>query len=216
MEHVQVFALVIAAVAVTAVCRKRRWPAPLVLVGVAIAVSLIPGVPRYEIDPQVLLEFVLPPLLYSAALSSSYRDFRSSWNSITRLGVGLVLLTAFAAALTYWWLDESAIPLLAALALGAVVAPPDAVAAAPVGRRLGLPRRVMTLLSGESLINDATSLTLYKVALAGVATGAWALGDGLATFGIAVVVGVAVGLGLGWVVHRVRMHLDDPVVASAI
>src|SRR4051812_16734830 len=216
MEHVQVFALVIAAVAVTAVCRKRGWPAPLVLVGVAIAVSLLPGVPRYEIDPQLLLEFVLPPLLYSAALSSSYRDFRSSWNSITRLGVGLVLLTAFAAALAYWWLDESAIPLLAALALGAVVAPPDAVAAAAVGRRLGLPRRVMTLLSGESLINDATSLPVYKVALAGVARGAWGLGEGLAILGLAVVVGVGVGLVIGLVVHSVRIRLDDPVVASAI
>ena len=216
MEHVQVFALVIAAVAVTAVCRNRGWPAPLVLVGVAIAVSLVPSVPRYEIEPRLLLEFVLPPLLYSAALSSSYRDFRGSWNSITRLGVGLVLLTAFVAALAYWWFDETAIPLLAALALGAVVAPPDAVAAAAVGRRLGLPRRVMTLLSGESLINDATSLTLYKVALAGVATGAWALGEGLAIFGLAVVVGVGVGLVIGLVVHYVRIRLDDPVVASAI
>lgn len=216
MEHVQVFALVIVAVAVTALCRRRGWPAPLVLVGTAIVVSLIPGVPRYEIRPELLLEFVLPPLLYSAALSSSYRDFRTSRNSIIRLGVGLVLVTALVAALAYWALDESAIPFLAALALGAVVAPPDAVAAAAVGRKLGLPRRVMTLLSGESLINDATSLTLYKVALLGVATGTWAIGEGLAIFGLAVVVGVAVGLVLGLVVHFVRMRLDDPVVASVI
>lgn len=216
MEHVQVFALVIVAVAVTAVCRNRGWPAPLVLVGVAIVVSLVPAVPRYEIRPEILLEFVLPPLLYSAALSSSYRDFRTSLNSITRLGVGLVFVTAFAAALAYWWLDDAGIPILAALALGAVVAPPDAVAAAAIGRRLGLPRRVMTLLSGESLINDATSLTLYKVAIAGVATGAWALGEGIAIFGLAVVVGVAVGLVIGLVVNYVRLRLDDPVVASVI
>ena len=210
------FALVIVAVAVTAVCRKREWPAPLVLVGVALVVSLVPAVPRYEVRPEILLEFVLPPLLYSAALSSSYRDFRASLNSITRLGVGLVLVTASAVALVYWWLDESAIPLLAALTLGAVVAPPDAVAAAAVGRRLGLPRRVMTLLSGESLINDATSLTLYKVAILGVATGAWALGTGLVIFALAVVVGVAVGLAIGVVIQPVRIRLDDPVVASAI
>src|SRR3954469_5939431 len=83
VQHVQVFALVIVAVAVTAVCRRREWPAPLVLVGVALIFSLVPAVPRYEIQPEILLEFVLPPLLYSAALSSSYRDFRTSLNSIT-------------------------------------------------------------------------------------------------------------------------------------
>ncbi|WP_315096658.1 Na+/H+ antiporter [uncultured Cellulomonas sp.] len=211
----EVFLLVAGAVAVTALCRRRGWPAPLVLVAVALVVSVVPGVPRYELEPELLLEFVLPPLLYSAALSSSYRDFRSSLSSITRLGVGLVVVTALVVALVFWWL-EPGVPFLAALVLGAVVAPPDAVAAAAVGRRLGLPRRVMTLLSGESLINDATSLTLYKVALAGLATGAWAFADGLATFALAVGAGVAVGLVLGWVVHRVRLRLDDPVVASAI
>ncbi|MEZ0448763.1 cation:proton antiporter [Cellulomonas sp. ICMP 17802] len=215
MHNVELFVLVTGAVAVTAVCRRRGWPAPLVLVAAAIVVSFVPGVPRYEIEPEILLEFVLPPLLYSAALSSSYRDFRSSLNSITRLGVGLVLVTAVAVALVFWWTEPS-VPFAAALVLGAVVAPPDAVAAAAVGKRLGLPRRVMTLLSGESLINDATSLTLYKVAIAGVATGAWAIADGVAVFALAVGAGVAVGLVLAWVVHTVRLRLDDPVVASAI
>ncbi|GEA83347.1 MAG: cation:proton antiporter [Cellulomonas sp.] len=214
MHHVAVFALAVGAVLVAAVCRRRGWPAPLVVVAVALLVSLIPGVPRYEVEPELLLEFVLPPLLYSAALSSSYRDFRASLNSITRLGVGLVIVTALAVALTFSLLDD--VSVAAALVLGAVVAPPDAVAAAAVGRRLGLPRRVMTLLSGESLINDATSLTLYKVALAGVASGAWALGAGLATFAMAVVAGVGTGLVLAFVVHQVRMRLDDPVVASAV
>ena len=214
MHHVEVFVLAAAAVIVAAVCRRRGWPAPLVVVAVALLVSLVPGVPRYEVNPDLLLEFVLPPLLYSAALSSSYRDFRASLNSITRLGVGLVVVTALAVAAVFTALDD--VPFAAALVLGAVVAPPDAVAAAAVGRRLGLPRRVMTLLSGESLINDATSLTLYKVALAGVASGAWALGAGLWTFTLAVVAGVGVGLALGIVVHQVRTHLDDAVVASAI
>ena len=214
MHHVEVFVLAAAAVLVAAVSRRRGWPAPLVVVTVALLVSLVPGVPRYEVNPELLLEFVLPPLLYSAALSSSYRDFRASLNSITRLGVGLVLVTALAVAAVFCVLDD--VPFAAALVLGAVVAPPDAVAAAAVGRRLGLPRRVMTLLSGESLINDATSLTLYKVALAGVASGAWALGAGLWTFTLAVLAGVGVGLALGVVVHLVRTHLDDAVVASAI
>ena len=215
MHSVEVFLLVAGAVAVTAVCRRRGWPAPLVLVAAAIVVSVVPGIPRFEIEPEILLDFVLPPLLYSAALSSSYRDFRTSLNSITRLGVGLVLVSAVAVALVFWWM-EPGVPFLAALVLGAVVAPPDAVAAAAVGKRLGLPRRVMTLLSGESLINDATSLTLYKVALAGVATGAWAFAEGLTIFALAVGAGVAVGLVIAFVVHMVRLRLDDPVVASAI
>ncbi|WP_456786990.1 cation:proton antiporter [Cellulomonas sp. P5_C5] len=215
MHSVEVFLLVAGAVAVTAVCRRRGWPAPLVLVAAAIVVSFVPAIPRFEIEPEILLDFVLPPLLYSAALSSSYRDFRTSLNSITRLGVGLVVVSAAAVALVFWW-TEPAVPFLAALVLGAVVAPPDAVAAAAVGKRLGLPRRVMTLLSGESLINDATSLTLYKVALAGVATGAWAFAEGLTIFALAVGAGVAVGLAIAFVVHLVRLRLDDPVVASAV
>ncbi|NUU16581.1 hypothetical protein HP550_04885 [Cellulomonas humilata] len=121
--------------AVTAVCRRRGRPAPLVLVAVAIVVSIVPGVPRFEIDSHVLHEFVLPPLLYSAALSSSYRDFRSSLNLITRRGVGLVLVSAAAVALAFWWLEPS-VPFAAALVLGAVVAPPDA-AAAVASRRHG-------------------------------------------------------------------------------
>ncbi|MDC7122617.1 cation:proton antiporter [Cellulomonas fimi] len=215
MHHVEVFLLVAGAVLVAAACRRRGLPSPLVIVAISLVVSLIPGVPRYELNSEILLEFVLPPLLYSAALASSYRDFRAQLNSITRLGVGLVLVSALAVALVFWAL-EPAVSFAVALVLGAVVAPPDAVAAAAVGRRLGLPRRVMTVLSGESLINDATSLTLYKVALIGATTGAWAFGGALGTFVVAVVAGVAVGLAIGWVVHAIRVRLDDPVVASAI
>ncbi|GAA2727592.1 cation:proton antiporter [Cellulomonas aerilata] len=215
MDHVELFLLATGALAVTAVCRRWGLPVPLVLVAVGLLVSFVPGVPRYEVDPELLLEFVLPPLLYSSALSSSYQDFRASLRPIARLGVLLVLVSAVAVAVVAWLLVPD-LPFAAALVLGAVVAPPDAVAAAAVGRRLGLPRRVMTLLSGESLINDATSLTLYKVALAGVATGAWSLGAGLRTFGLAVVVGVGLGFVVGVVVHRVRLRLDDAVVASAV
>jgi CPA1 family monovalent cation:H+ antiporter len=215
VHHVEIFVLVAGAVAVTAVCRRWGWPSPLVLVATGLVVSFVPGVPRYEVDPELVLEFVLPPLLYSAALASSYQDLRRYRGPIVRLGVGLVLLTALVVAGVAYLLVEG-LPFTAALVLGAVVAPPDAVAAAAVGRRLGLPRRVMTLLTGESLINDATSLTLYKVALAGVAVGATALDDGLVVFGVAVGVGVAIGLVLGAGVHLVRMRLDDPVVAAVI
>ena len=215
MSHVELFALVVGAVGITALCRRWGWSPPLVLVAAGLVVSFVPGVPRFEVDSKIILEFVLPPLLYSAALSSSYQDFRRSRNSILRLGVGLVLVTAAAVAVVAWAIVPE-LPITAALVLGAVVAPPDAVAAVAVGRRLGLPRRVMTLLTGESLINDATSLTLYKVAIAGVATGAAVPSTGVRVFMVAVLVGTGLGLVIGWVVHRLRLHFDDPVVASTI
>ncbi|HEX5331627.1 MAG TPA: Na+/H+ antiporter [Cellulomonas sp.] len=215
MSHVELFALVVGAVGITALCRRWGWSPPLILVATGLAVSFVPGMPRFEVDSKIILEFVLPPLLYSAALSSSYQDFRRSRNSILRLGVGLVLVTAAAVAVVAWAIVPE-LPITAALVLGAVVAPPDAVAAVAVGRRLGLPRRVMTLLTGESLINDATSLTLYKVAIAGVATGAAVPSTGVRVFMVAVLVGTGLGLVIGWVVHRLRLHLDDPVVASTI
>jgi Na+/H+ antiporter len=215
MSHVELFALVMGAVGIAALCRRWGWSAPLVLVAAGLVVSFVPGVPRFEVDSRVILEFVLPPLLYSAALSSSYQDLRRARNSILRLGVGLVLVTAVAVAVVAWAIVPE-LPITAALVLGAVVAPPDAVAAVAVGRRLGLPRRVMTLLTGESLINDATSLTLYKVAIAGVATGATVPSTGLRVFMVAVLVGTGLGLLIGYVVHRLRLQLDDPVVASTI
>lgn len=215
MDRAQIFALIAGAVMITAICRRKGWPAPLVLVAAGLVVSAIPGVPEYDIDPELILEFVLPPLLFSAARSSSYQDMRRSLNSIVRLGVGLVVVSAVAVAFVAWALVPE-LPFAAALVLGAVVAPPDAVAATAVGRKLGLPRRLMTVLSGESLINDATSLTLYKVALAGVASGAWAWSAGLETFALAVLVGVSLGLVIGGVVHALRLRFDDSVVSSTV
>jgi len=215
MNETPLLAFIVATLAVAAVARRKGWPVPLVIVAVGLAVSFIPGVPHFEVEPELLLGVALPPLLYSASTSSSYQDLRSSLHSITRLGVGLVLVSAFAVAgaVVLFFPD---IPFAAALVLGAVVAPPDAVSAAAVGKRLGLPRRVMTVLTGESLINDATSLTLYKVALAGVAGGAWTLSAGLKVFAVAVIVGVGVGLVIGFVAHRVRLALADPPIATLL
>jgi CPA1 family monovalent cation:H+ antiporter len=176
--------------------------------------------PEVEIDGELLLAVVLPPLLYSSALGVSYVGFRALFHPIVQLGVGLVFVTAITVALVARLVVPD-LPMPVALVLGAIVAPPDAVSAASIGRQLGLPRPVMTVLSGESLINDAAALTFYKVALAGVlgAGGSllgidWSTAAG--TFGLAVVAGVATGLALGWAVHAVRMRLDDPVVESVL
>lgn len=217
MNPALVVVMTIGAMGVVAIARSRAWSAPLILVLVGFAVSLLPWMPRVEIMPELILGLVLPPLLFSAALQSSYLDFRDQLRSITRLGLGLVAVTTITVGLVAWWLlGTDNFPLAAAFALGAIVAPPDAVAASAVARRLGLPRRVMTLLSGESLINDAASLTLYKVALSGVLVGGSLWREGLQTFAIAIAVGIAVGAVIGVVVHAIRTHMDDAVMESVI
>lgn len=206
-----IFYVLVGAVAVAAVARWRGWPAPLLVTVVALAASFLPFVPELEIDGHLLLSLVLPPLLYSAALDVSFVGFKRSLPQIRRLGIWLVLLTAFAVGLVAWWILPS-LTLPGALLLGAIVAPPDAVSAAAIGRRLGLPRRIMTVLSGESLINDATSLTLYRVFAAILAGATVSIGGGVGQFLLAVGVGVGIGLVFGIVLHQLRMRIGDPVV----
>jgi Na+/H+ antiporter len=220
MDAAELLLLALGAVGVAAVARRLGWQAPLVLVVVGFGVSFLPGVPEAEIDGELLLAVVLPPLLYSSALSVSYVGFRALFHPIVQLGVVLVFVTAIAVALVARVVVPG-LPTPVALVLGAIVAPPDAVSAASIGRQLGLPRPLMTVLSGESLINDAAALTFYKVALAGVfgVSGSllgidWSSAAG--TFGLAVAAGVGVGLVLGWLVHALRMRLQDPVVESVL
>jgi Na+/H+ antiporter len=220
VDGAELLLLALGAVGVAALARRLGWQAPLVLVVVGFAVSFLPGVPEADIDGELLLAVVLPPLLYSSALGVSYVGFRALLHPIVQLGVVLVLVTAVAVALVARVVVPG-LPMPVALVLGAIVAPPDAVSAASIGRQLGLPRPLMTVLSGESLINDAAALTFYKVALAAVlGAGGGLLGldwsSAAGTFGLAVVAGVGVGLVLGIAVHAVRMRLDDPVVESVL
>lgn len=215
MHGAQLLLLVVGSIAVTAFARRRDLPAPLLLVVVGLAISFLPGADDYQLDPHVLLGVVLPPLLYSASLDSSYRSFKQVAGPIIQLGVVLVAVTAFIVGLVAHLLMPE-LPWEVALLLGAVVAPPDAVAAVAIGRKLGLPRGAMTVLTGESLVNDASALTLYKVALAGVAGASTGLFSQLSTFVVAVVVGVAVGLVIGVVAHFARMRMDDTVLESVL
>ncbi|NUT51250.1 MAG: Na+/H+ antiporter [Saccharothrix sp.] len=215
MHGPELLLLLVGALLVTAVAKRLNWSAPLVLVGVGLAVSFIPGLPEFALEPELILVLVLPPLLYSAALDSSYHNIRANLRPIGLLAVGLVLVTTIAVGWTaHLVLPELSLP--AALVLGAVVAPPDAVAAVAIGRRLNLPRRTMTLLTGESLINDATALTAYKVAVAAAAGTAATWVDGANTFLISAGGGVLVGLAVGWGVRWVRDRLDDGVLESAL
>lgn len=207
----EIFYVLVGAVVVAAIARWRGWPAPLLVTVVALAVSFLPFVPELRADGHLLLNLVLPPLLYSAALDVSFVGFRRSLPQIRRLGIWLVLITAIAVGLIAWWIFPD-LGLPGALLLGAIVSPPDAVSAAAIGRKLGLPRRIMTVLSGESLINDATSLTLYRVfaaILAGATVSVW---GGIWQFIVAVAVGVGIGLVFGVALHQLRMRISDPVV----
>ncbi|GAA1161250.1 cation:proton antiporter [Ornithinicoccus hortensis] len=215
MEFLPMILLVTATVGLTAVARHFLWPAPLLVTGVALVVAGIPGLPAFTIDSHVILTLVLPPLLYSAALDVSLLNFTRSRKHISRLGVGLVAVTAGVVGIVgYLLVPDMTLP--AALLLGAIVAPPDAVSAAAIGRRLGLPRHVMTVLSGESLINDAASLTLFKVFLLIIGGTSLTVLDDLGIFVTAVLVGVLVGLVLGVVFHWIRMRIDDPVVETML
>ncbi|MFL0181876.1 Na+/H+ antiporter [Mycobacterium sp. SMC-15] len=205
----------VAAVLVAAIARHRQLSAPLVLVITGLLVGLIPAVPEIVLRPELVLFVILPPLLWSAGLESSVISMRRNKRPIILLAVGLPLASTVAVGVVAYY-TVPALTLAAALTLGAIVAPPDAVSATAIGRRVGLPRPIMTLLGGESLLNDATALTVYKVSLAtaiGVATG-W--GMGLLTFALAAVGGVAVGVAFGAVIVVIRARLTDPVVESAV
>lgn len=207
--------LVAGSAAVAGAARRTPVPAPLLLVAAGLAVSYIPGVPAYTLDPKVVLPLLLPPLLYTSAIDSSYLDLRAQLRPVALLSVGYVLFATFAVG---WaaYLIVPGLPLTAALVLGAVVAPPDAVAATAVARRVGLPSRITTILQGESLLNDATAITAYKVALAAaVGEGAtWA--GGVEEFLVAALGGVGVGLVLMAPLHWLRRHLKEALLQNTL
>ncbi|MBA8952386.1 Na+/H+ antiporter [Actinomadura namibiensis] len=208
-------AVPVCALGVAALARRYAISAPLALVVAGLLVSLVPGVPEFRLDPEFVLFVFLPPLLFSAAWQSSYYDLRENRRPIGLLSVGLVLFTTLAVGYTAHLLVPD-LPLAAALALGAIVAPPDAVAAVSVAQRLGLPRRVVTILVGESLFNDATALTAFRVALAAAVGAGFTLADGMGRFLFAAGVGAAVGLLLGPPLHWLRTRLNDPLAENSV
>jgi len=151
-------------VATSWVANRLSVSPPLLLVAVGVVSSYLPFVPDIELTPELVLIGLLPPLLYSAAIRTSLVDFRANRRPILLLSVGLVIFTALGVGLLVWWLLP--VPFAVALALGAVVAPPDAVAGTAIARRVGLPRRMVTILEGESLVNDATAIVLLRSAIA--------------------------------------------------
>jgi Na+/H+ antiporter len=200
-------ALAVCVLAGVVVARRIRVPAPLLLVVAGVAASFLPFVPQVHLEPEVVLIGLLPPLLYSASISSSLIDFNAHRRVILALSIGAVLFTTVGVGVVIHALVPGASwPI--AFALGAVVAPPDAVAATAIGRNIGLPRRIVTILQGESLFNDATALVALRTALA--ATGiSWVVGvDFVVAAGGGVLVGVVGFVVIGWL----RKRITDPVL----
>ncbi|MEU9762157.1 Na+/H+ antiporter [Streptomyces sp. NPDC047987] len=210
-----VLPLVAASAAVAGAARRTPVPAPLLLVTVGLIASYVPGVPSYTLDADIVLPLLLPPLLYTAAVDSSYLDLRANVRPVALLSVGYVL---FATVAVGWlaYLVVPGLPLTAALVLGAVVAPPDAVTAAAIARRVGLPSRVTTILQGESLVNDATAITAYKVALAAAVGEGMSWGAGIGEFLVAAIGGVVVGLALMVPLHWLRTHLKEALLQNTL
>jgi len=211
----QILIVMIAAIAVSIFAERRDIQPPLLLALVGLAASFIPTLPRLELEPEIILTVVLPPLLYSAAREFSFDSFMRRFGSIANLGVVLILVTtsvvgAVAAAVI------PGLPIAAATVLAAVVSPPDAVTATAVGRKLGLPSKMMTVLKGESLINDAAALTLFTFAVATVTGTHLFIENRYLFFIYSAVVGVVVGLLIGAVVQRTRMRLKNPTLSTVL
>lgn len=194
--------------------RRLNLPYPIALTLGGLAISQVPGLPRPEIDPQQILVLVLPPILYHAALFTSWREFRANFRSISMLAVGLVLFTMVVLAAIAKLLLPG-LPWPCAFILGALLSPPDAVAATAVLSRLRMPRRLVTILEGESLLNDAAGLVVYKFAVAAALTGTFSLPAATAEFGLLAAGGVVFGYLCGRVAVWVQVRLKDPLIEMA-
>ncbi len=207
----QIFLILLAVLAGTALLARRISIAPAILLLLAgIVLAFVPGMPTLELPPEVVLLLVLPPLIYSASVAMSWREFKHNLRPIILLAVGCVIFTAFAvAAATHYLIG---LPWEVGFLLGAIVAPPDAVAPLAVARRLGMPRRIMVVLEGEGLANDATALILYRFALAAILSGTFSLSKATGTFGAIVAGELAFGAAVGWLSLRARHWARDPQV----
>jgi monovalent cation/hydrogen antiporter len=200
--------LLTAVAAMLALAPTLRIPYPILLVLGGLAIGLVPGMPDVELEPELIFFGVLPPLLYGAAFFTSLRDLRANVRPIGLLAIGLVVATTGGVAVVaHEAIDGLTWP--AAFVLGAIVSPTDPLAATAIARRLGVPRKLVAIVEGESLVNDGTGLVLYRVAVAAVLTGSFSVLETGGLFVFSVVGGVAVGLAVGWIVRQARRRLDN-------
>lgn len=206
-----VLLLLLCAVALGWIARHFKFPYPIALVAGGLLLGFIPKLPQFPFDPQLILVVVLPPILYQAALLTSWNDFKANIRPIGLLAIGLVIATTLAVGAALKFLVPD-VPWAAAFVLGAIVSPPDAVAATAILSRLNIPRRIVTVLEGESLLNDASGLVIYKFAIAAVLTGVFSLAEASVQFAGVSIGGIAVGVALAFLFIAIHKRLGDPFI----
>jgi len=209
-----ILALMLAVAALALLARKFQIPYPILFVIGGLALGFIPRLPHLHLEPELVFVLFLPPLLYPAGLFTPWRDFRDNLRPIMWLALGLVLFTTVVVA---WFAHQFLnLPWAAGFVLGAIISPPDAVAATAITRTLSVPRRIIAIIDGESLANDATSFTAYRFAVAAAVTGAFSLSKASLTFLLVGTGGILVGLIAGYIAANVQRRLDDPPVQTTI
>src|SRR6476619_3585581 len=206
-----VLGLLVVAVALGYVARRIGVAYPILLLLGGLVLGYLPGLPSIELDPNLVFLLLLPPILFGAGYSTPIRDFKTNARPIALLAIGLVLFTTIVVGVVAQ-LAIPGLPAAAAFALGAIVAPPDAVAATAVFRRLGVPPRVVTILEGESLVNDATAIILYRFAVAAALTGLFSAADAGVAFVVVAAGGILVGVIVGIVVTEAWHRTSDPTL----
>jgi CPA1 family monovalent cation:H+ antiporter len=215
MNTVDIFVGMLLAVAALALLARRlHIPYPILFVIGGLLLALIPGIPRVSLNPELVFLFFLPPLLFPAALFTPWRDFRSNLRPISLLAVGLVLITT--AVIAYLAHRFMGLPLAAGFVLGAIISPPDAIAATAIADRLRIPRRIVTILEGESLVNDATALVTYRFAIVAIATGSFSLSHAGVKFLIVCIGGIGLGLIVGWLAEIFHRHVQDASIEITV
>jgi CPA1 family monovalent cation:H+ antiporter len=208
-DGVVALSLLLAVATLLALAPAVRIPYPILLVVGGLVLGVIPGMPEFELNPELVFFGVLPPLLYSAAFFTSLRDLRATMKPIGLLAVGLVVATTVAVAVVaHAFIDGLSWP--SAFVLGAIVSPTDPLAATSIARRFGVPRKLVTIVEGESLVNDGTGLVAYRVALGAVVAGSFSEYHAAGLFAVSVAGGIGVGLAVGWLVREIRRRLDNP------
>jgi Na+/H+ antiporter len=205
-----VVGLFVVVAVLSALAHRFQIPAAIVLVLGGLLVSFIPGLPTIDLNPDLILFLFLPPLIYAAAWQTSWREFRATLRPIFLLAIGLVLVTTTTIAVVAHYMVE--LPWSVAFVLGAIVSPTDAVAASATARSLGLSRRIVTVLEGESMVNDATGLVVYRFAVAAIVTGAFSLWQASWQFVVVSIGGLLIGLVIAWPLARLHHVLDDVLI----
>ena len=208
---IQVLIALLAVVAAVAIIsNKLKIPPAILLVATGVLLACVPGLPPVELAPELVLLLVLPPIIYTSAFLMSWREFKFNLRPITLLAVGGVVFTTLAVAAAAHWVMDIDWPV--GFLLGAIVSPPDAIAPLSIARRMELPRRIITVLEGEGLANDATALILYRFAVGAVSLGVFSLGEAVGTFAAIFLGELIWGVAVGWLMLRLRRWVNDPLV----